>query len=192
MSLKPWDELSDVEKREAISRRVGWPLEYWRVLRGDDWCPNWPFDDALAFTDVWPRLEAESERKIPNLYRIRLGRNALNSPTVFYQLKDSNCLHLGHPGTTYAQAICSAAYELLPETMVINHKQEAVMTPKDVDSVNFLEIARSEYATRLENCYRKGFLAKIANEEEVAARKALDAIQKTLDTFREKAGPPNV
>ena len=103
-NLRPWDELTALEKREAIAQRLGWDGP-----KGDAAIrlPEWPTNDGLAFTEVWPKLfEAGCEMNVSltALWTNVGGRGLLCAvgQRKFY-------------GRTWADAICRAAYELLPD-----------------------------------------------------------------------------
>ena len=113
IAWKSWISLTDVEKREAIMKRLGRP---WRKpthgscctcqICGDDrdTCICGVIeDDGLAFTEVWPKLERSGLMlaQIPSIFR-----------RLFNEADDIECLY---NSGTYADVICLAAYELLPE-----------------------------------------------------------------------------
>ena len=117
--MKPWDKLTDLEKREAIARRLGWEYKSknFRVNGGDIlsskfWClleiphnelPGWPTNDGLAFTEVWPRIAQHGSQFLG-----LLG----GKPSV---CEEDHGIRGVISGTTWADAICRAAYELLPD-----------------------------------------------------------------------------
>ena len=73
--MKPWNELTDLEKRETIALRLGWIYS-----SGKNWIfppnrkhirvssvaklPTWPTNDGLAFVEVCPKIIAAKEIRI--------------------------------------------------------------------------------------------------------------------------------
>ena len=115
--MKPWDEWRDTERREQIALRLGWVRSQsgaW-LFRGpgivDFVCgssallPAWPTNDALAFTAVWPKI-CTIESAI--YLQLRLGK-----PTVHRISNIDDLTDTVWTGTTWADAICQAAYSLL-------------------------------------------------------------------------------
>lgn len=115
-AVRPWDELSDLEKREAIAARIGWHHPHWVEQRPDvvgeilhitlGPLPDWPSNDGVAFTEVWPKLESLAGELLLTKEsggRRRIGWNDYSGWEYI------TC------DTTWAEAICKAAYELLPE-----------------------------------------------------------------------------
>ena len=111
-ALKPWETLTDLEKREAIARRLGYSHPFGSAVIDpaiED--SSWPTNDGLAFEEVWPRLigeihdcrlwEDQGETNNGRLRKLQLPYDG-NSSSVFY-------------GFTWSEVICRAAYELLPE-----------------------------------------------------------------------------
>lgn len=112
--MKPWGELTDLEKAVAIAQRIGWENrdEYWHApadsivaheigvrVRAEG-LPYWHNDNGLAFAEVWPKLFRAAEQV-----------TLLNTPHI--------CFSRGAgwedvEGDTYAEVICRAAYLLLP------------------------------------------------------------------------------
>lgn len=130
---KPWDQLTDLEKSEAIARRLGW-IKGWklvpRVRINGRWfdiptwimdhataenphagcypgcgLPNWHIDDGLAFREVWPMVNSSNNFEL--CLHVRAGK-----PEVYYE---GSKWDKAWPGETWADAICHAAYELLKE-----------------------------------------------------------------------------
>ena len=117
--MKPWDELTDLDKRVAIARRLGWEYKSKNfrvngggILSSKFWClleiphnelPGWPTNDGLAFTEVWPKLDELNQC-------FYLGKSSNGEAVVA-----SRGLVPGIYAKTYADAICRAAYELLPD-----------------------------------------------------------------------------
>lgn len=116
-SLKPWTELTNLEKREAIARRLGWVRNDrpdWDGDIQDGWyenttrvllihkLPDWPTNDGLAFAEVWPLIAP------------RCALDLTNEKPCASIINDWDDLRAWF-GDTWADAICRAAYELLPE-----------------------------------------------------------------------------
>jgi|SRR6185503_7922577 len=115
-ALKPWDELSDLEKREALARRLGWTRwsdgrwfkgqnNHTNPARGS--LPDWPTNDGLAFTEVWPKIAQSIQYGQMKLWAAAWEGYPELCPTV----SNDERFYLGD---TWAAAICRAAYELLP------------------------------------------------------------------------------
>lgn len=115
--MKPWIELTAMEKREAIALRLGFigPIESrivpgkmrWRYAEETYVCgkfpKDWPTDDGLAFTEVWPLiLEADTQAELRMC--VRHGKPLLKA----------RACHLDFHAETWADAVCRAAYDLLP------------------------------------------------------------------------------
>lgn len=128
MHRKPWDELSDLEKREAMVRILGWNMEVLESAYSD-----WPTNDWFAFKDVWPKLSGMSttEETIdnsPETLHLLLGQNYDGKPCVLRMVSywdggfpdprpnDKEDYHRSESfvGSTWADAICKAAYMLIP------------------------------------------------------------------------------
>ena len=123
---KPWAELSSTEKQEQIALRKGWIrqtiLGMWVMPPGEPRrggqqamtrnLPNWPTNDDLAFTKVWPGIiEIDPDARIE---LCSYGKS------VYLPRRDP-FMPRNICGTTWADAICHARYELLengdtPET----------------------------------------------------------------------------
>lgn len=131
MNLKPWTDLTDIERREAIACRIGWTFfgegacvqhpDYCQDLDGgisSHWhnavghiispqaLPDWPTNNNLAFVEVWPKLGS----------KCMLAFSPSGSRVVY----DWDKYYRDDPGPitptyTWANAICQAAYVLLPE-----------------------------------------------------------------------------
>ena len=130
---KPWDSLTDMEKRKAIARRIGWTkgmklvprvcingtwrdiptwiIDHTTAERPHAGCyagygpSDWPTNDILAFTEVWSKLNPSTNFDL--CLHVRGGK-----PEVYYE---GSRLDRAWPGDTWADAICHAAYELLEE-----------------------------------------------------------------------------
>ena len=119
MKTKPWDELSDIEKREAIALRLGWkvkinegPLAPWQSPNSE-WHEEplgWPTNNGLAFEEVWLKLlETKGELCLCLLYD-DVGKDILKS-VANHDLDLT--LFEPYQSDTWADVICHAAYELL-------------------------------------------------------------------------------
>lgn len=130
--MKLWDELTNLEKREAIARRLGEekpddsllnsdlilaggqssPKGYWHgVMRYDEgdvprWEPShWTTSDGRAFAEIF----------VPHLRPLGINisqRGENSSPMLEFKDHSDNRTWLG---STYADAICFCAYDLLSE-----------------------------------------------------------------------------
>ncbi len=127
MDKSPWAELTDLQKREQIALRLGWQdihlLSSSQLLYGHDtpppWIhfsklvPRWPTNDGLAFEEVLPLLIAECvKRKRWVLFTWVDMNDGLLEITADNSEGDSTQYRL--KGVKAADAICRAAYELLP------------------------------------------------------------------------------
>ena len=121
--MKPWDGLTDLEKREAIARRLGWQNAFASIggvrigypptpakTLQDTVVPDWPTNDGLAFAEVWPKILQTATHDICALKLHSDPSSGNSSPSV----EDEYCRCV-FVGPTWADAICRAAYELLPE-----------------------------------------------------------------------------
>ena len=99
--MKVWDELTDLEKRAAIARRLGWTHRAYT--------PHWPTNDGLAFTAVWPKLD--SGLLIGKCHDV----HGLHRTCGLWEFSH-NGFELMYQSTTWADVICRAAYELLPSS----------------------------------------------------------------------------
>lgn len=122
--LKLWVGLSDLEKREAIARRLGWECRTVRRAASDveftTWgipghghhhgfnLPHWPTNDGLAFTEVWPRILGRYNQAMLSLANEK--GPCVTIPYNGWDYHPSNFI-----SDTWSDAICRAAYELLPE-----------------------------------------------------------------------------
>lgn len=113
MDKLPWAELTGLQKREAIALRLGWMwspttdggmfLHFDRKSNmgcSPDMLPHWPTNDGLAFVEVWPKIS-------PGL---SLSQDDGGDPGVWDCVKERWIV----VADTWADAICHAAYELLP------------------------------------------------------------------------------
>lgn len=142
---KPWNELTGIEKREAIALRLGLPVgtlcseknvhfegsSYdpsgyhcsvceWEGDYGSDYgqikphlftCPDWPANDALAFTEVVPKIAEFLVKSDSSLYLAFCEKGFTieeSTPT------GTNRPITGFTKTEIADAICNVAYNLLP------------------------------------------------------------------------------
>lgn len=133
VAVKPWTELTDLERREAIARRLGWtdPVKgLWKIGPMESngrWShqaysrlKDWPTNDGLAFADVWPLLVAFTIHHLQAICQLTAMSRDLEydhhgfEATVEFG-REPNETHRIFYGTTWADVICRAAYELLPE-----------------------------------------------------------------------------
>lgn len=107
-AVKPWETLSDQEKREAIALRLGWkkriePLGvYTPEPEGYIELPDWPTNDGLAFTEVWPKILEEKPMAQLSILEASLSVS-----------EQEGVIFWSYEGDTWADAICAAAYSLL-------------------------------------------------------------------------------
>ena len=113
--MKPWEELTPLEKQEAIAVRLGWikldsiyPTLWLYHSECVEELPDWPTNDGLAFAEVWPKIVVGNSRA-PLGMGISIGR----LPPIVPLIYDKE-FHTIRKGDTWADAICAAAYELLP------------------------------------------------------------------------------
>jgi hypothetical protein len=130
--MKPWNELSDIEKREAIALRVGWKrmagaINDPRHGIQDDWMspeniigsaiygsypliPAWPNDDGQAFKDLWRKLLYQDEE-------LCLGLSEDSDGDLWPAVKHEGWIENPdrYMARSWASALCKAAYDLLPE-----------------------------------------------------------------------------
>lgn len=104
-ALKSWTELTDLEKREAISKLLGRPVG--KAI----FTVDWPTNDGLAFAEVMPKLWALHHDIVLEIPGLRADDYTEKSVTL---LSDDNDNHF-FISDTWADAICRAAYELLQE-----------------------------------------------------------------------------
>src|ERR1051326_1984355 len=113
--MKKWTDLTDIEKREAIARRLGWEWVYGSTDKRTGWMvpdnpaiivrrlPDWPTNDALAFTEVWPKILEQPHQPLV------LGMGgygvSVNCPSVH---REDDYAEYHWEGNTWADAICHA------------------------------------------------------------------------------------
>ncbi len=116
--MKQWVELTDMEKRETIAKRLGWTKlpKHWNRPNGlSTWVteiPDWPTNDGLAFTEVWPKVL--NKDRLLSLDQVGSDSKGWEPRVVGFDL-DPYEVYFRAIGDTWADAICRAAYELLPE-----------------------------------------------------------------------------
>ena len=122
-ATKLWTELTDIEKREAISLRLGWEFRWSDVWERQTWHhqdghipipqgpPDWPTNDGLAFAEVWPKI-LEMDDSAALVHGLYHSDDPAAVVTIVPGPGGSDLL-LTASGETWADAICHAAYELL-------------------------------------------------------------------------------